>query len=63
AALLVIMMIVRPAGILPSARRRTQGTDPDEAGFDDSGELVEGLVSGEQGEASPELANGEEEVR
>ncbi len=30
AALLVIMMIVRPAGILPSARRRTQVAAPDE---------------------------------
>ena len=63
AALLVIMMIVRPAGILPSARRRTQGTDTDEGGLDDSGDLLEGLVSGDQGAASAEPANGEEEAK
>lgn len=63
AALLVIMMIVRPAGILPSARRRTQGTDPDEAGFEDSGELMEGLVSGDQAVGSAEPASGEEEAK
>lgn len=32
AALLVVMMIVRPAGILPSARRRVQTLDPDGQG-------------------------------
>ena len=41
AALLVIMMIVRPAGILPSARRRIQVTDSDELGLDGNSEQVE----------------------
>ena len=63
AALLVIMMIVRPAGILPSARRRTRGTDPDEAGLEDSGEVMEGLVSGDQAVRSAEPASGEEEAK
>lgn len=63
AALLVIMMIVRPAGILPSARRRNQGTGPDEAGLDDSGEMMKGIVSGDQAAGSSEPANGEEEAK
>ncbi|MDE0197218.1 MAG: hypothetical protein OXK78_03425 [Caldilineaceae bacterium] len=63
AALLVIMMIVRPAGILPSARRRTQGTDTDESRLDDTVGLMEGLVPGDQRAASPEPANGEEEAK
>ncbi len=56
AALLVIMMIVRPDGILPSARRRIQSADPEEAGAAGDPELREedpGLR--ENGEA---LANG-----
>ena len=56
AALLVIMMIVRPDGILPSARRRIQSADPEEVGATGVPELREedpGLP--ENGEA---LANG-----
>ncbi|MYC95388.1 MAG: hypothetical protein F4X14_10485 [Caldilineaceae bacterium SB0661_bin_32] len=41
AALLVIMMIVRPDGILPSARRRIQLADPDEPGMDSDPETRE----------------------
>ncbi len=41
AALLVIMMIVRPDGILPSARRRIQSPDPEEAGAAGEPELRE----------------------
>ncbi|MDE0633984.1 MAG: hypothetical protein OXH73_20930 [Caldilineaceae bacterium] len=41
AALLVIMMIVRPDGILPSARRRIQLADPEESGMDSDPETRE----------------------
>ena len=41
AALLVIMMIVRPDGILPSARRRIQLADSEEAGADSDRESAE----------------------
>ena len=57
AALLVIMMIVRPDGILPSARRRIQLVDPAEPGVDSDQETPEeepGLP--ENGDA---LANGD----
>ncbi len=57
AALLVIMMIVRPDGILPSARRRIQLVDPAEPGVDGDQETPEeepGLP--ENGDA---LANGD----
>ena len=63
AALLVIMMIVRPAGILPSARRRTQGTDPDETGHDGNSELTRGLGAGEKAVNSAEAAKAGEEAR
>ena len=56
AALLVIMMIVRPDGILPSPRRRIQLADPEELGVDSDPETAEeeaGLA--ENGDA---LANG-----
>lgn len=56
AALLVIMMIVRPDGILPSARRRIQSADPEEAGAAGDPELREedtGLPENGEG-----LANG-----
>ena len=59
AALLVIMMIVRPDGILPSARRRIQLVDPAEPGVDSDQETPEeepGLP--ENGDA---LANGDGE--
>lgn len=57
AALLVIMMIVRPDGILPSARRRIQLVDPAESGVEGDQETPEeepGLP--ENGDA---LANGD----
>lgn len=56
AALLVIMMIVRPDGILPSPRRRIQLADPEELGVDSDPETAKeeaGLA--ENGDA---LANG-----
>ncbi len=53
AALLIIMMIVRPAGILPSARRRIQVTDPNEPGHSIGEEPDEGPALEEQADASP----------
>lgn len=41
AALLVIMMIVRPAGILPSPRRRVQLTAPEEQGLPELSDVGE----------------------
>ncbi len=63
AALLVIMMIVRPAGILPSARRRIQVTDPDETGLDTNCEPVEELDRGDLAGDSTMAANGRGEAR
>ena len=62
AALLVIMMIVRPAGILPSARRRIQINDPNEMGPDSK------IVSDGEAEVvqtagvAKNAANGQEEA-
>ncbi len=63
AALLVIMMIVRPAGILPSARRRIQLADPVEAGLDSTAEPVEETDLVEQTGTSKQTANGQEEAK
>ena len=63
AALLVIMMIVRPVGILPSARRRTQVTDPDDIGLDSNSELVEGLDPAEQAGGPKHAVNGQKEAK
>ena len=60
AALLVVMMIVRPAGILPSARRRIQVTDSDESGLDGNGELVEEPDPLEQAGPTTNAADGQQ---
>ena len=60
AALLVVMMIVRPAGILPSARRRVQVTDPDEPGLNGQSEPVEELELAKPSVASTTEAPGQE---
>ena len=62
AALLIIMMIVRPAGILPSARRRIQVTDPNEPGHSIDEEPDEGPALEEQADASPIGAAGREDA-
>ena len=62
AALLVIMMIVRPAGILPSARRRIQVSDPNEMGPDMDGELDEEAGETQAAEIAAGAANGQEEA-
>ncbi|MDE0311029.1 MAG: hypothetical protein OXI52_02095, partial [Caldilineaceae bacterium] len=62
AALLVIMMIVRPAGILPSARRRIQVSDPNEMGPDMDGELDEKAGEMQAAEIAAGAANGQEEA-
>ncbi len=63
AALLVIMMIVRPAGILPSARRRIQLADPVEAGLDSTPDLVEEPDLVEPAGASTQAGNGQEKTK
>ena len=62
AALLVIMMIVRPAGILPSARRRIQVSDPNEMGPDMDGELDEKAGEMQAAEIAAGASNGQEEA-
>ena len=63
AALLVIMMIVRPAGILPSSRRRMQLADPVEAELDSIAEPVEEPDLVEQAGASTQAVNGQEKTK
>ncbi|MCY3990941.1 MAG: hypothetical protein OXF50_06890 [Caldilineaceae bacterium] len=62
AALLVIMMIVRPAGILPSARRRIQVSDPNEMGPDMDCELDEEAGEMQAAEIAAGAVNGQEEA-
>ncbi|MCY4078804.1 MAG: hypothetical protein OXF54_01055 [Caldilineaceae bacterium] len=62
AALLVIMMIVRPAGILPSARRRIQVSDPNELGPDSDGVLDEEAAQLQAAGVAESAANGQEEA-
>ena len=62
AALLVIMMIVRPAGILPSARRRMQITDPNEVGPDSGGSLDGAVEVLHPAAVSTNTVNGQEEA-
>ena len=63
AALLIVMMIVRPAGILPSARRRIQVTDPNEPGPDIGKKLAEEQFAEEQADASPFGEPSQEEAK
>lgn len=65
AALLIIMMIVRPAGILPSPRRRIQITAPgDENSIPDDSEGQEfGLEEQGEAAAAPHNASSEEEAQ